>query len=205
MTLRFPPARRVGFESAKAYERRRVCGFWARYVTGNVMLDIGYRGGLPDALPIADGAIGIERDTPKYDGLHLPFEDESADCVHASHVLEHVPDARVFLREWFRVLRTGGTMILFVPSAYLYERRLNVPPSMWSPEHVRAYTPATLLADVERALEPNSYRIRHCADCDQGYDYMLPPDVHPRGCLEIELVIQKIAPPAWKVEGWQPK
>lgn len=217
------PDRPVGYESRKAYRRRCEEGFWDRYVAGPVVLDIGYRGVLADALPIVPGAIGFEVDghgynidTPpyildhmrrnlelcggRYDGLRLPFWDGTVDCVHSSHVLEHLTGAPVFLREWFRVLRVGGTMILFVPHAYLYERRLSVPPSRWSGEHLRSYTPASLLAEVERALEPNSYRVEHLADADDGYDYTLPNEVHPTGCLEIELVLRKRETPAWKVE-----
>ena len=87
-----------------------------------------------------------------------------------------------------------------MPHAYLYERRLTVSPSQWSHEHLRSYTPAKLLAEIETALQPNTYRLRHLSDEDEGYDYALPPDVHPTGCLEILCVIQRIAPPAWKVE-----
>ena len=96
--------------------------------------------------------------------------------------------------------RIGGTLVVMVPPAYLYERRLTVPPSRWSGEHMRSFTPATLLAAVEAALEPNSYRVEHLADMDSGYDYSLPIDSHPTGCLEIELILRKRQPPAWKIE-----
>ncbi len=144
-------------------------------------------------------ALGIELDYPGYDGLHLPFGDESVDTVHSSHVLEHVTDDIATLREWFRVLRIGGYLITFVPHAFLYERRLSVPPSRWSPEHLRCYTPATLLATVETAILPDSYRIRDLFDADFGYDYSLPKGVLPTGCLEIYCCIQKITPPAWSI------
>lgn len=98
------------------------------------------------------------------------------------------------------MLRVGGHLVLMVPHAFLYERRLTVPPSRWSPEHLRSYSPATLLAEIEWALVPNTYRVRHLEDEDTGYDYGLPATVHPTGCLEIECCIQKIAPPKWSVE-----
>ena len=194
------PNRRVGFESSKALSRRCSTGFWSRFIPGPAILDIGYRGGIAGALPLCSDAIGIELDYPGYDGLHLPFPDDSQDVVHSSHVLEHVADDAATLREWWRVIRTGGYLITFVPHAFLYERRLTVPPSRWSGEHLRCYTPATLLALVERVLPPNTYRVRHLADNDDGYRYDLPLDWHPEGCLEIEFVLQKIAPPAWQVE-----
>ena len=208
--MNFRAPRHVGKESAKSYERRAAEGFWDRFLSGPNVLDIGFRGGDPDALPIVPQAIGIEKDYPDYTGLHLPFPDQSQDAVHASHVLEHVETAdesrggsgeRKHLREWFRVLRIGGFLVLMVPSAYLYERRLTVPPSRWSGEHLRSYTPATLLAAVEGALEPNTYRVRHLADNDVGYRYDLPTTVHPEGALEIEAVIQRIRPPEWKIES----
>jgi hypothetical protein len=36
-------------------------------------------------------------------------------------------------------------------------------------------------------------------DNDAGYDYSIPPDQHPAGCYEIELVIQRIQQPAWQL------
>lgn len=194
------PKRPVGFESRKAYAYR-CARFWLEHLRETNVIDIGYRGGISDAVPIIAGAMGVELDTPGYDGLHLPVPDRWANTIHASHVLEHVAPPEDYLREWFRALQVNGTMILFVPSAYLYERRLTVPPSRFSPEHLRSYTPGSLLAEIERALPPNSYRVRHLADNDMGYDYKLPIDVHPVGCLEIELVLEKITPPAWQVES----
>ena len=197
---RFQPDRFVGFESRKAYARRCAEGFWDRYAAGPNIVDVGYRGGVAGSLPLCDGALGVDIGSPGYNGFDLPVPDGWADAVHASHVLEHVMPADEYLREWFRALRVGGHMILFVPSAYLYERRLTVPPSRWSPEHLCSFTPATLMDMVERTLAPNSYRVRHLADNDAGYDYSLPVDVHPVGGLEIEIVIQKITPPSWSVE-----
>lgn len=194
------PNRLVGRESRKAYAARCASGFWTRFLAGPVVLDIGYKGGEPDAVPILEHAVGIELGYPGYDDLRLPWPDGSVDAVHASHVLEHVSPPEGYLREWFRVLRIGGHLVLTVPHAFLYERRLTVPPSRWSSEHLRSYTPASLLAETERALPANSYRVRLLRDEDLGYRYDLPPDAHPVGCLEIVLVLQKILPPEWSVE-----
>lgn len=216
MPLDLDPNRPVGFESRKSYARRCADGFWDAYMSLGAVLDIGYRGGLPDALPIVPWAIGIEPDHVRlsddraerwassgpnsYDGLHLPAADGTIDTVFSSHMLEHVQGPTAYIREWHRVLKINGTMILIVPSAYLYERRMTVPPSRWSPEHLRSYSPCTLLYDVETALEPNSYRIETLFTDDTGYDYSLPIDAHPQGCLEIVCVIRKITKPRWNVE-----
>jgi hypothetical protein len=185
-------------EVRKTFLLRLICGFFKKYMSGPVILDVGYKGGHADAVPIFPHAIGIDLDYPGYDGYRLPFEDAIVDTVFASHVLEHVQDPQMILRDWFRVLKLGGFIVCIVPHQFLYERRLNLP-SQWSGEHLRFYTPAALLGDIEASLEPNSYRIKHLADNDFGYAYDLEPNHHPAGCYEIELVIQKIAPPAWSL------
>lgn len=215
MPLNLDPNRPVGYESRKSYARRCREGFWDAFIAGPAVLDIGYRGGAPDAVPIVDGAIGVElyhvnihgnvqpwasSGPNSYDGLNLPIPSYKIDTVYSSHVLEHVRDPIACLQEWHRVLRNGGTMIIVVPSAFLYERRLTVPPSRWSPEHLRSYVPSTLLRDVEDGLLPNSYQVSALFTDDTGYDYDQPTELHPVGCLEIVLVLRRQPTPSWKID-----
>lgn len=48
----------------------------------------------------------------------LPFDDESAEEAHAIHVIEHFYEweAETVLREWKRVLKPGGRLVLELPS-----------------------------------------------------------------------------------------
>lgn len=65
----------------------------------------------------------IHIDGGKYSHLHshditkLPFENNSADLIYASHVIEYFDREEVvgILREWRRVLREGGLIRLAVP------------------------------------------------------------------------------------------
>ncbi len=164
---------------------------------GPTGLDIGYGGG---DTPTFQGFVGYDRDSPNYkeDGS-LPFPDEKFDVVYSSNCLEHITMAISTIKEWFRCVRTGGFMVLLVPHKYLYEKK-NRPPSNYNKEHCRFYTPADLLGEIEVALAPNSYRVRDLYDCDYGYDYSIPPEVHARGSYSIVCVIEKIQAPKWSIE-----
>ena len=186
--------RNIGPEAARSYQRRVESGFFAKYLSGENILDIGYRGADRTSVPIVENAIGIDLDFPGYDGVHLPFADNSQDTVFSSHCYEHIGDYGVALRDWYRVLRIGGYMVVFVPHKYLYERKSTVP-SFFNSDHKRFYTAASLLREFEESLPANGFRIRHLADNDFGLDYSTPIGEHARGCYEIELVIEKIERP----------
>jgi SAM-dependent methyltransferase len=192
--------RRVGNEARKSFNYKLDSGFWARYITGPNVLDIGFRGYDNDIVPIVDGAIGIDLDYPGYDGTRLPFDDESQDTVYSSHCLEHIPNHLQVINDWFRVTKVGGHIITVVPNAMLYERKRQPPSKRAGWNHLRFYTPQRLLAEFESILVPNSYRVRHLVENDANYRYDFPTDRHPDGCYEIELVIQKIEPPVWGLD-----
>lgn len=193
-----PELSAVGTEASKSIAVKIQNGFVARYLSGANILDIGYRGYLHDAVPIVPQAIGIDLEYPGYDGKTLPFADNTQDAVYSSHCLEHIDDYIGTLREWYRVLRIGGFMVVSVPHQFLYEKKF-APPSRWNTDHKRFYTPASLMAEVEQALAPNTYRLRHLVDNDMKFVYKLPPEVHSGGCYEIEMVLEKIQEPSWKI------
>lgn len=51
-----------------------------------------------------------------YDGINLPFPDNSFDIIFSSNVLEHILDPEKLNRELKRVLRPNGTAIHIVPT-----------------------------------------------------------------------------------------
>ncbi len=196
-------------ETAKGYLRRLDSGFFDRYLGGDVVLDIGHRCGSvrlgnhvtlnADAIrPVLPHAIGVDLNYPGYDGLTLPFANESVDTVYSSHMFEHVRLYAAVLCDWYRVLKVGGFMVVIVPHKFLYERKSR-PPSNWNGDHYRFYSPALLLSTIEEVMPPNSYRLRHLCDNDVGYDYDSDPHAHPVGSYEIELVLEKIKQPTWAI------
>lgn len=53
----------------------------------------------------------------KADIYRLPVKSETVDGLFSAHSLEHLPIRRAVLalRDWFRVLKTGGTLLLSMP------------------------------------------------------------------------------------------
>jgi SAM-dependent methyltransferase len=56
-------------------------------------------------------------DIVEFDGVHVPFPDESFDVVYSSNVLEHVCDKEALNQEVLRVLKPNGIAIHYVPTA----------------------------------------------------------------------------------------
>lgn len=190
----FDKNRPVGIESIKSYADKVDNGFLEKYLNGEHILEIGYQGynAGRKVVPIVEKAIGVDWGYPEYDGIHLPFPNESQDAVYTSHVLEHIPNWEVALQEWFRVLKIGGFLIIVVPHWLLYEKKKDLPSRFAGSGHFRYYLPSTLLAEIQEALPLGEWRLRYMCDNDRGFDYNLPDITHSEGCYEIECVIEKI-------------
>jgi SAM-dependent methyltransferase len=97
------------------------------------------------------GLVNAERG----DVTQLPLPGESADFVTAVDVLEHLDDDCQALAEWFRVLRPGGRLFLFVPAhRWLWSLQDEVS------GHKRRYTKAELERKIGAAgfeIERSSY------------------------------------------------
>ncbi|MBI1826377.1 MAG: methyltransferase domain-containing protein [Planctomycetes bacterium] len=51
------------------------------------------------------------------DAMRLPFGDQTIDVIVQQHVVEHLPDPIAAMREWRRVLKPGGTLLVVTPNA----------------------------------------------------------------------------------------
>lgn len=78
------------------------------------------------------------------------FSDESMDGVFSSHCLEHVENYEGALREWWRVIKPGGHLTLYLPHADLYPR---VGEEGANPDHAVNLWPHTVIDAMRRICE----------------------------------------------------
>lgn len=196
-------------ETAKARARREREGFFEKYCQGKG-IDIGVGrlncGAIdpvtPDAFPW---------DIDNGDATYLTgIQDADFDWVYSSHCLEHLSNPVLALMNWWRILRPGGHLILYVPHRDLYERRKTLP-SRWADGEswesaMRHGHKFYILPDRNEAPHTLSLMgLLRCTDIlgqrdtnlvymkvdDEGYVYDHPLDAHPLGNYSIEVVLKK--------------
>lgn len=128
-------------ECSKSIQRRLAdSNFLRRYFVGNG-LDIG---GKPDPLLLYQELfplMGSVRTWDWEDGDAQFLETVADDCfdfVHSSHCLEHLADPAEGMRNWLRVIREDGYLIITVPDEDLYEQ--GVFPSTFNRDHKWTFT-----------------------------------------------------------------
>jgi SAM-dependent methyltransferase len=185
-------------ETEKSKERRLRDQFFAKYITGSgIDIGCGRTYGYSDDFRIHPSAIAHDRDI--CDAHHMvAYDDETFDYVYNSHVLEHLEDPITAIKNWYRICKFAGFLIIVVPSVYLYEKKQFLP-SKWNADHKRFYTLSRLASEIEQALEPNSYIVEYIKDCAEGFDWTRGPELHSGGEYQIECVLKKIHKPAWKI------
>jgi len=75
----------------------------------------------PEMIDCARKAVGGNVEFSVIDGIHLPQPDGSVQAVFSTHVLQHLDSVEIgfaYLREFYRVLEAGGSMMVHLP---LYE------------------------------------------------------------------------------------
>ena len=114
--------------------------FINRYFVGNGV-DIG---GKPDPLALYRELFGQMKSVKTWDledGDAQYMEgvtDDTFDFVHSSHCLEHLHDPAEGLRNWLRVVKPGGYVVVIVPDEDMYEQ--GVFPSEFNRDHKWTFT-----------------------------------------------------------------
>ena len=91
----------------------------------------------------------------------------SMDWVYSSHTLEHVDDMAVTLKEWWRVIKQNGLLILYLPHADFYPS-IGKPGA--NPDHKRDFRPADVIGAMPTGWELLERQDRNE---DQEYSFLL--------------------------------
>ena len=76
-------------------------------------------------------------DLRHYHGKELPYPGQKFDLIMSMHVIEHVQDAELYMRELFRVLSPRGVLFLELPNRYYWQEQhtllplIHIPPNPW--------------------------------------------------------------------------
>lgn len=147
--------------------RAFLIGFFRGQDFKSKILEVGCSGGLfikelHDLGFVGAFGVDINNDAVRYgkergidkiqtaDGNHLPFLDGEFDFVVSSDVLEHIQFEDKALREWHRILREGGELLLTVPAFRFLWSEHDV-----ANQHYRRYTRMMLAAVLRR----NGFRV----------------------------------------------
>ena len=111
-------------------------------------------------LPNQYGAVGDWAAQLRGSADHLHwFRDGTLDYIFSSHVLEDFQDTEAVLREWWRVLKPGGKLIIFCPDEQVYRTHCRKTGQYYNQHHVHA---DFSLAKVRRHLEQiGPHRVLH--------------------------------------------
>ena len=152
-------------------------------------MDIGYGGDL-----LIENCEGWDIEQGDAEYLY-GVKDSIFDYVYSSHTLEHMVNLTIALRNWWRVLKKGGYLILYVPHRDLYEKKISLP-SRWNIDHKHFFLldrdeePDTkgIIPLIQHTL--SNYEVLYAKVCDEGCT-ITNPEIHSDGEYSIEAVLKK--------------
>lgn len=94
------------------------------------------------------------------------IEDASCDAVFSSHLLEHIEDFKAALTDWWRCIKEGGYLVLYLPHKRFYP---NVGQPGANPDHKHDFEPTDII-DAMRDM-PTGWDLVRREDRDEGTEY----------------------------------
>jgi SAM-dependent methyltransferase len=190
-------------ECSKSIQRRLSDSNFLRHYFVGSGLDVG---GKPDPLSLYQEFFPLMGDVKTWDRedgdaqFLSGLADNAFGFVHSSHCLEHLVDPAEGLRNWLRVVREGGYLVVTVPDEDLYEQ--GIFPSTFNRDHKHTFTIFKTKSWSERShnllsmaseLGPAAEIVR-LEQLSLNYRYNLPrfdQTLTPVAECGIELVIRK--------------
>ena len=141
-------------------------------------------------------------DLPEGDAENLEeVPDLTYNFVHSSHCLEHINNLRTAVKNWLRVLKPGGHLIVVVPDEDMYEQGIfpstwnndhkwtftTCKHESWSPKSINLTTLAMEISDISHVLKLEQLDRAFRYGIDQRFDQTLTPVAESA----IELILRK--------------
>lgn len=93
------------------------------------------------------------------------FTDASMDYVFSSHNLEHMVDYKAVLKEWWRVIKPGGNLVLYLPHKNFYP---NIGQPGGNPDHKHDFLPDDIITAMK---EIGSWELLENEERNKGIEY----------------------------------
>jgi ADP-heptose:LPS heptosyltransferase/predicted SAM-dependent methyltransferase len=90
---------------------------------------------------------------------------QSMDAVFSSHLLEHIKDTRKTLKEWWRVIKPGGHLVLYLPHKEFYP---NIGEKGSNPDHKHDFLPQDIIEHMEHV---GGWDLLENEERNEGYEY----------------------------------
>jgi ubiquinone/menaquinone biosynthesis C-methylase UbiE len=169
----------MSYETSKCYEKRINLGHFNKYLCGKG-IDIGAG---RDCLVVQDGTV-INWDLKDGNGAQLKtIEENSLDFVYSSHLMEHIKDLNIAIKNYKRVLKENGIFYFVVPDFKLYEK--NNWPSNYNKSHKHSFSIDikreethrenhwNIKENLEPLLNKFNFKVLECYLEDDNYNYNL--------------------------------
>ena len=91
------------------------------------------------------------------------FASQSMDFVYSSHTLEHIEDYQAALKEWWRLIKPGGYLCLYLPHKHFYP---NIGQEGANPDHKHDFLPADIIEVV-----PDGFDLVENQERNEGTEY----------------------------------
>lgn len=119
--------------------------------------------------------IEMQPDNVVEDASYLPqVPDGRVDFVFSSHLLEHIVDHVAALEEWWRIIKVGGHLVLYLPHRDLYPN-IGTPGS--NPDHKHDFVPQDIISAMQgvakRAENGFDVLVNETRDQDREYSFLL--------------------------------
>lgn len=158
-------------DGPQGFESRKIKYLLPRYTRGRGLeIGCGMEKAFPHFIGVDNGhhfGKGAADVVANADDLSL-FASESMDFVFSSHVLEHMEDMGAALNEWCRLIKPGGFLCLYVPSANLYPK-CGEPGA--NPDHKHDIYPGDIIAMLDDS--PYWFRQVEAHERSAGDEYSL--------------------------------